>query len=200
MLCRSRCHVVRVALDAFETKYAASSDPWNYQTSSYELSKYHATIDNLPARPFSRGFEPACSIGVLSRLLAPHVDQLVACDASATAIHIATTHPQVPANVEFFQATLPDDWPLGSFDLVVFSELGYYWDEAGLHEVLIRLEQSLADRHVLMAVHWTGISDDHLLNGHRVHQLLEERFGPPTFHADHVDDDDHRYVMDRWDR
>lgn len=191
---------MRVALDGFESKYAASSDPWSYETSPYELAKYHATIDNLPGRQFSRGFEPACSIGVLTRLVAPHVDQLVACDASATAVQLARTRPQAPANVELYRASLPDDWPSGTFDLVIFSELGYYWDEAGLNGVLARLEQSLADRSVLMAVHWTGDSGDHLLNGHRVHQLMEERFGAPTFHADHIDDDDHRYVMDRWDR
>ena len=190
---------MRAPLDAFEAKYAASSDPWGYQTSPYELAKYLATTHALPDRYFMRGFEPACSIGVLTRMLAKRVEQLVACDASETAIRLARNHPQAPPNVEFYHATLPDGWPPGTFDLVVFSEVGYYWDEEGLNDILESLETSLAEQSVLLAVHWTGHSNDHLFHGERVHQLLRERFGRSTFHADHIDDDDHCYVMDRWD-
>ena len=47
----------------FEKLYAATSDPWDYQTSVYEQEKYAATCEALQSRVFERGFEIGCSFG-----------------------------------------------------------------------------------------------------------------------------------------
>jgi len=58
----------------FDALYAASPDPWAFETSAYERAKYAATLDALPARRYRRALEVGCSIGVLTRQLADRCD------------------------------------------------------------------------------------------------------------------------------
>src|ERR1035437_6349846 len=55
----------------FRNMYAANNDPWNFETSLYERRKYALTLDTLTKERYHNAFEPGCSIGVLSELLAP---------------------------------------------------------------------------------------------------------------------------------
>ncbi len=55
----------------FVDLYASDPDPWRLATSWYERRKYALTVDALPNERYRRAFEPGCSIGVLSELLAP---------------------------------------------------------------------------------------------------------------------------------
>src|ERR1700754_4596002 len=76
----------RVSPAAFEDRYQASEDPWNYQSSPYERSKYAATIESLSRSHYDEAFEPACSIGELSAMLAAKCSRLWAIDVSETAV------------------------------------------------------------------------------------------------------------------
>ena len=58
----------------FRRLYARSADPWAFRTSAYEKEKYRQTIAALGERRFRSGFEPGCSIGVLTRMLAERCD------------------------------------------------------------------------------------------------------------------------------
>ena len=64
----------------FRRLYARSADPWGFRTSGYEQEKYRRTIATLGERRFRSGFEPGCSIGVLTRMLATRCDALLAAD------------------------------------------------------------------------------------------------------------------------
>ena len=110
----------------FERLYRACDDPWDYLTSPYEAAKYAATIAALTRRRYAFALEAGCSIGVLSALLAPRCDQLLAVDRVERAVAQAAARLAPHSGARTMQATLPDDWPRGRYDLILLSELVYY--------------------------------------------------------------------------
>jgi SAM-dependent methyltransferase len=155
----------------FDDLYTGSADPWGLATRSYEARKYAITVASLPRLRYRRIFEPGCSIGVLTRMLAERGDTVVASDVSLVALATARG-AGLPANVRLEQATAPDEWPDGRFDLIVLSELGYYFDEADLATFIRQSRASLdADGH-LLAVHWRKIVSDYPRSAAEVHGQL----------------------------
>lgn len=138
----------------FEDKYQSDIDPWQFRSSAYEREKYQATIAALNRPRYARALEVGCSIGVLTQLLAPRCDALVAIDASATAI--AAARETVPGNVTLQVATLPQDFPPGPYDLIVLSEVLYYFVEADLQRVAKLCREALAPGGDIIACHWLG--------------------------------------------
>ena len=189
---------------SFEERYRLADDPWAFATSRYELAKYVTTIGALAEASYGRCFEPACSIGVLTEKLAARCDTVVACDGSALAIERARTRlarSKATSNVELHVESIPEWWPQGDFELIVLSELGYYWDIAGWGDVIERCRCSLVDSGEIIAVHWLGHSVDHLLGGHEVHAELARRLGPADLHLDVESGStpaDAGFVLDRW--
>jgi chemotaxis methyl-accepting protein methylase len=57
-------------------------------------------------------------------------------------------------------------------DLIVLSEIAYYFDAAELYRIAKNLYERLSSGGTLLAVHWLGKSDDHLLHGDEVHDVL----------------------------
>ncbi|MCU1502546.1 MAG: NodS family protein [Ilumatobacteraceae bacterium] len=169
---------MRVDPATFEPPYARDGDPWNFATSPYELERYATTME-LVGRGHRRGFEPGCSVGVLTAQLAAVCDEVVAVDPSPSAIATARRRVDAFDHVGLSVGALPEWWPAGSFDLVVLSELGYYWDRVELAELVRRTADLLSSPGRLVAVHWLGHSDDHLLHGSEVHEVLGEVLGPP---------------------
>src|SRR3954468_16640037 len=104
----------------FERLYSSAPDPWRFATSDYEREKYAATLDALPPGQFTRAFEVGCSIGVLTRQLASRCDEVLAVDVSATALHQAEERCEDQPWVEFAQMAVPEEWPEGQFDLILF--------------------------------------------------------------------------------
>jgi SAM-dependent methyltransferase len=161
-----------VSKEFFEEKYRASSDPWNFSTSSYELNRYAEIIRMLGSRRFHYGFEPGCSIGVLTEHLASRCRHLLAMDISPTAVAMARTRCAHYPNATIVEGALPDDLPACTFDLIVFSEIGYYFERDVLARIRDLLTDRLAPQGVLLGVHWLGMSTDHLLSGDEVHDTL----------------------------
>ena len=159
----------------FEALYAADPDPWDFETSAYEQAKYERTLAALGDRRYARGLEAGCSIGVLAARLAERCDELLAVDIAQTAVDAARARLAAYANVRVERRTLPAEWPAGPFDLVVCSELLYYWDRPTLEAALGVMADSLAPGGRLIAVHYRPPSSVDPLTGDRVHALLRER-------------------------
>ena len=69
-----------------------------------------------------------------------------------------------------FQAMqLPQEFPDGDFDLVVLSEVGYYWSVPDLALACNRIVGALRPGATLMLVHWTPAVHDYPLTGDEVH-------------------------------
>ena len=136
----------------FDRLPATSNDPWGFATRWYERRKYALTLAALPAPRYDSALEIGCSVGVLTTLLAERCTALLALEPSTRALAQART--QVPDNVTLLQASAPRDWPGGTFDLVVLSEVGYYLDAGDLDRLLDLVQRSLAPGGTVLACHW----------------------------------------------
>jgi SAM-dependent methyltransferase len=141
----------------FEEKYRGDIDPWRFRTSPYEREKYDATVHALTKPRYRNGLEVGCAIGVLSALLAPRCEQLIAMDSSPTAIAEATR--QNRPNVRFERDVLPDEFPDGVYELIVLSEVLYYFADNDLMNLAQRCLDALAARGEMILCHWLGETD-----------------------------------------
>ena len=82
------------------------------------------------------GFEPGCSIGVLTERLARICDQVEAMDISPTAVARTRDRCGLLQNVTVSHGALPVDLPTGYFDLIVLSEIGYYLSRRSWHSLV----------------------------------------------------------------
>ena len=140
----------------FEALYAADPDPWRFATSDYERDKYAATLAALPPRQFTAGLEVGCSIGVLTRQLAARCQALLSLDVAEAAL--ARARERCPG-VTFERRAVPGEWPPGRFDLIVFSEVLYYLDEAAIRETVAHAMTALEPGGCILAVHYLGETD-----------------------------------------
>jgi predicted TPR repeat methyltransferase len=170
---------VKPSLDRhyFENVYADTIDPWQFETSDYERNKYDETIAMLGGRRFSSAFEIGCSIGVLTARLAGLTDALLSVDVNAKALAAAEQRCASLSNVAFAEMSVPAQFPSGPFDLVVVSEVAYYWSDADLALAMDRIVAS-ARGGLLELVHFLPPVDDYVRSGDAVHEafLADPRF------------------------
>jgi len=162
----------RLDREYFEKLYAGSSDPWSFETSEYERRKYERTLGTLAGRCYHRALEVGCSIGVFTAMLAPSCDELLAADVSERAIAAARRRLAGFPHVRVERRRLPEETPEGPFDLVVASEVLYYWPRDVVLAALWRFEEVLAPGGSLLAVHWRKETKTYPLQGDEVHELL----------------------------
>ncbi|MBD8042376.1 bifunctional PIG-L family deacetylase/class I SAM-dependent methyltransferase [Arthrobacter sp. Sa2BUA2] len=180
--------VPRPARRVFEELYAASSDPWNFEGSFYEHRKRALTLAMLPRERFARVFEPGCSIGVLTADLAGRSDSVLAMDISDRALALARERLAGTAGVELAQGSIPANWPEGTFDLVVISEIGYFLTPGQLQETVKRAAVSLTEGGVLLLCHWRHTNDGWPLTGDAVHSAFRSVSGL-TVLSEHCEED-----------
>lgn len=159
--------------DYFEQLYSRDIDPWRFRSSAYEREKYAATIAALRGRRYGAALEVGCSIGVLSALLAPHCTTLTAIDASPTAIAEASASIAAPSNVSFDVRTVPDEFPDGRFDLIVLSEVLYYFSRPDLMRLAAKCLAAASPDGDLLLCHWLG-ETDYPLPGRDASELFAE--------------------------
>lgn len=159
----------------FDQMYAAAEDPWGFTSRWYEQRKYALTLAALPEPRYASGFEAGCSIGVLSSLLAGRCDRLLSCDVSSDAVKRATERLADLPDVTVEQRRLPEQWPEGSYDLVVLSELLYYFGDRDLDAVLSLATTAVAPGGTLVAAHWRHVVADYPQTGDLVHEALASR-------------------------
>ena len=146
--------------DYFEAMFQGDADPWGLESRPYEAAKFKRTIEALEGRRYAQGFEVGCAGGVLTQQIAPHCDALLAIDVSETALARArkrcADQQQVCFERMMFPQTVPD---LGTVDLMILSEVAYYWAEDDLERAGRWIGPHLASGGDLVLVHWTGDTD-----------------------------------------
>ena len=163
--------------DYFEAVYARDPDPWRFATSAYEQAKYGATVAALGGARFGAGFEIGCSIGVLTARLAAHCERLLAVDLNERALAAARARCAGLEHVAFARMEVPREFPAGRFDLVVVSEVAYYWSDADLRAARDAIARA-APGGIVELVHWLPVVPDYPRTGDAAHEafLADPRF------------------------
>lgn len=162
---------LRLDDDHFRTTWD-DPDPWGFEHRWYERRKRDLTLAVLPDPRFGTGFEPGCAQGLLTRELAARCDHLYASDVVESVAQRARERCGDLDNVTVRTASLPTQWPTGSLDLVVASEVLYYLTPRGFEVFQGELGLRLARGGVVVGVHWRGESDSPL-TGDEVHRRLD---------------------------
>lgn len=137
----------------FEQLYSESPDPWGLATRWYEQRKYAITVAALPRQRYRNAYEPGCSFGVLTRMLAPRCERLLAVDFAASVLERARARLSQFPQVRLQQAALPREMPDDRYDLIVVSEMLYYLSEQDLELMIEGLVRRLEPGGDLVAVH-----------------------------------------------
>jgi SAM-dependent methyltransferase len=146
--------------DYFEQIFAGDPDPWDLGSSPYEAEKFDRTIAALADRRAASAFEVGCAGGVLTARLSALCDRLMAVDVSATAVERARHRLGSTPTVTIEQAIFPRDRPhIEGLDLVVLSEVAYYWSDADLDTASRWIADHLQVGGRVLLVHWTGPTD-----------------------------------------
>jgi SAM-dependent methyltransferase len=136
-------------------------DPYGLASSSYEQAKLDLVVDVLDqlgaAKGTGRVLEVGCGEGLLTARLAEYAAELVAVDISDTAVTRARTALADHGNVLVERRTLPLDMPEGSFDLIVCSDVLYFWEPRTLRRGLDRLLEGLRPGGRLLLLHYRGV-------------------------------------------
>jgi trans-aconitate methyltransferase len=158
----------------FDALYQTDPDPWKFETSEYEAQKYAATLAALPKSRYSAALEIGGSIGVLTQQLAHRCDALLSIDIAKLAQDQAIQRCQQLPQVEFKLMNFPHQYPEQKFDLILVSEVGYYWCREDLQTAQQRMFELLQPGGNLLLVHWLPISPDYPLTGDEVHDSFIE--------------------------
>jgi LmbE family N-acetylglucosaminyl deacetylase/SAM-dependent methyltransferase len=177
----------------FDELYAAADDPWGLADRFYERRKRSIVLASLPRERFTRAFEPGCATGELTALLAQRCEEIITWDGAAAAVAHMRSRFAADDGVVVEQGRIPGEWPLGRFDLIVLSEVGYYCTD--LDALVDRLDDSLGTDGVLVACHWRRPAPDHPHTAEAVHQALDGGLARMHRIAQHDEAD---FLLDVW--
>ena len=174
--------------DAYFTGlYLAKDDPWDLATKWYDQRKYAVTLASLPRPRYRRCYEPGCSIGLLTRMLAPRCDEVLAVDGIESAVRQAAQAVREFPHVRVQRATVPAELPDGTFDLMVIGDLLYYLSAGDLDRLLDGLVDRLEPDGDIVAVHFRDRQHGGNYDGVQVHAALAGR--PGLDHLVHHEDE-----------
>ena len=150
------------SLDAhyFEGIFAGDDDPWSLASSAYEAAKFAHTIGVLDDRRYASALEIGCAHGVLTERLAPLCEHLLSIDIAAGAIERARVRCRDLPQVRFYQRAFPGETlEVTALDLVLLSEVAYYWSNDDLSRAASWLSARMVSGGRIVLVHWTGDTD-----------------------------------------
>lgn len=182
----------------FEAMYRADDDPWDFAKDAYEQARYDTIVRALGTGRYRHAFEPGCSVGALTEKLARLCDRVDACDFSPTAVEQARQRCIAFSNVTVRCASLADPAPFGEYDLILLSEIGYYFPFAAWKSRVSDIVEAMQPGAVLLASHWLGSSPDHILSGDEVHAGMQHPLLEHTHGERHTSALEGGFRLDRW--
>jgi 2-polyprenyl-3-methyl-5-hydroxy-6-metoxy-1,4-benzoquinol methylase len=170
---------------AFNRLYQIRHDPWCAGVSHYRYQplKYKTVLSLLPRHVYHRALDIGSGVGVVSRLLAQQVDQVIGVDIAQSAVDYAARASSTIPNVEFRQADFLQlsSASLGRFDLVVLADVVYYLSDLsdqGLQAAREQVLKTLAPKGTLLLVnHYFFCLDSHSRMTRRIHDCFRWAHG-----------------------
>jgi len=185
----------------FEAMYRRDADPWSVRSAWYERRKRALLMAALPRERYRLALELGSGTGETTRVLAARCDAVRAVDLSATAVESSRQRLSSDGldHVDVAVMRLPEAWPLGEHaqaDLIVVSELAYYFDDAALARFFAKCHASLALGADWVMCHYTRDFHDRCQPTHRLHDAVDTM--PDLCRiVTHVDED---FRLDVWRR
>lgn len=151
----------------FDAMYDAGDDPWGFADSFYEARKRDLVLSMLRRPRYGHVLEVGCADGALTAHLAQRAAHVTALDVSGEAVARARSR-DLPG-VTVIHGAAPAAIPLGTFDVIVLSEVGYFMEPADWLGTLRRCRAALAPGGELVLAHWQHDTRDIPLDGRLVH-------------------------------
>ena len=155
--------------------YLAKTDPWDLATKWHDQRKYAVTMASLPRERYRSAYEPGCSVGLLTRMLAERCDEILAVDCVDEAVETAREEVREFPHVRVEPAMLPADLPDATFDLIVIGDLLYYLSAEDLEAALDGLVRRLEPGGDIVSVHFRDQQTGGNYDGYQVHAALAAR-------------------------
>lgn len=116
--------------ESFNALYRNSADPWACSDTKYryQLLKYSKLIALLPKREYRRALDVGCGLGMMSRLLSPHIGQGLGIELSQAAVENAAKLSHSFPNLRYKQGDITklNETAEGKYDLIVLADVLYY--------------------------------------------------------------------------
>lgn len=134
---------------------AAADDAWNYSKNPFEKARFDIVTRTLSDVPTTKVLEVGCAEGHLTRRMAGHASDLLACDIVNEAIDRARTNCRDLRNVRFLRMDVRTGWPGEMFDLLVYSDVLYFFSKKEVRQVIGDSARYVNDGgHLLFANEW----------------------------------------------
>lgn len=160
----------------FNKLYLQSDDPFRNWVNDYEERKRNIALKILREPQYGRIFEPGCGNGGLSKELSKRGRRVLAVDWSKDALSAAKNYCEAD-NIEFREMNFPRETPAAEeagFDLMVVSELLYYYSQEDLDRFFQAVPEILKPNGEILMIHWRGLSDHYPSNGDAVHRKFHQ--------------------------
>ena len=184
----------------FEQRYHDSGDPWDLAHDTYEQGRYDTIIRALQGRTYASAFEPGCAVGALTEKLAAICTRVDARDFSQTAVDEAKRRCARFSGVTVQCASITEPAPIEEYDLIVLSEIGYYFSSMAWQSLLMDFADRMQVGATLLMSHWLGNSPDHILTGDEVHACMQHPKLKHQLSERHIDAKRSGFRLDRWVR
>jgi predicted TPR repeat methyltransferase len=168
----------------FEARYRGGTDSQALEDGAYELNRYRAIISSLRMAAYGNVYEPGCSIGLMTQQLGSMAKRVIACDFAPSAIEQVKLRCADQTNVEVICADIRTFVPNAPLDLIIFSDIGYYFSENELPRIAAQLACYLVTDGEFMAAHRFAEQPHHVLDANRVHETLAAHLPLCPFRAE----------------
>ncbi|VCU70441.1 biotin biosynthesis protein BioC [Pigmentiphaga humi] len=183
----------------FEALYRNHPDPWSVRSAWYERRKLGLLMAALPRERYRCALELGCGTGQATVELAARSDAVLAVDGAPTAAARCqeALAQRGTINARVYLLDLPGQWPLAAgaaVDLIVVSELAYYFSDDALRRFIQCCSRSLAPGGDWAMCHYTLPFHDRLQDTARLHRAVDDTAGLRRI----VTHDDARFRLDIW--
>lgn len=146
-------------------------DPFGFDVNPAEQLKFQRTLEVCGEGQLGHVLELGCAVGSFTEILEPRATDVLALDVSPAAVEQVARRLRDHPNVRVQTMTIPAEFPEGTFDLVVASDVLYYLPAEDVRRCLERIETALAERGALVAVHYVPRMGS-VLDGDETHDIL----------------------------
>lgn len=153
------------------------ADPWGYKSRWYEARRRQLIAAMLPHAHLGEVLELGCSTGLITALLAPRAQRVLAMDVSFAAVDKARQRLQAQPHVQVLHANLVTDWPADRFDSFLVCDVGYYLQQPQLEQLARQMSGSARPHSFVLVAHWRHAFAQVVTPTEQVHKILAVGLG-----------------------